>query len=121
MQRKLLQILACPACLGELTCTAAPSAGGEIEDGALTCAACQKSYPIIEGIPRFVPVDNYAGSFGYQWNLFRQEQIDSANGTRLSEQRLYFRDRMDEGVDERQVGAGRGLRRGAVSRRFIEH
>lgn len=89
MQRKLLQILACPACLGELTCTAAPSAGGEIEDGALTCAACQKSYPIIEGIPRFVPVDNYASSFGYQWNLFRQEQIDSTNGTRLSEQRLY--------------------------------
>jgi ubiquinone/menaquinone biosynthesis C-methylase UbiE len=50
---------------------------------------CQKSYQIKDGIPRFVPGDNYAASFGYQWNRFKLEQIDSANGTKLSTERFY--------------------------------
>jgi SAM-dependent methyltransferase len=43
---------------------------------------------VTRGIPRFVPSENYASSFGYQWNRFRDEQIDSLNGTRQSEHRL---------------------------------
>tara|TARA_Y100000031_G_scaffold136673_1_gene160970 strand:+ start:5437 stop:6297 length:861 start_codon:yes stop_codon:yes gene_type:complete len=45
-------------------------------------------YPVTHGIPRFVPCENYASSFGYQWTRFRQEQIDPLNGTRQSERRL---------------------------------
>ena len=49
----------------------------------------RKQYPVENGIPRFVEIDNYASSFGYQWNRFKSEQIDSINGTRLSEKRFY--------------------------------
>jgi 2-polyprenyl-3-methyl-5-hydroxy-6-metoxy-1,4-benzoquinol methylase len=45
-------------------------------------------YPVIRGIPRFVPSENYASSFGYQWNRFRREQIDACNGTQQSERRF---------------------------------
>jgi ubiquinone/menaquinone biosynthesis C-methylase UbiE len=62
---------------------------GDVLTGSLECAQCQKSYQIKDGIPRFVPGDNYAASFGYQWNRFKLEQIDSANGTKLSTTRFY--------------------------------
>jgi 2-polyprenyl-3-methyl-5-hydroxy-6-metoxy-1,4-benzoquinol methylase len=87
---KLLDVLACPECLGELTCAAQETTStGEIESGTLGCRKCAKQFSIREGIPRFVESDNYSASFGYQWNRFRAEQIDSINGTRISEQRFY--------------------------------
>lgn len=90
MQTKLLQVLACPKCGGGLSCRAQETgAGGEIERGALACAACGREYPIEDGVPRFVPRENYAASFGYQWNLFREEQIDSVNRTRISADRFW--------------------------------
>jgi 2-polyprenyl-3-methyl-5-hydroxy-6-metoxy-1,4-benzoquinol methylase len=90
MRMKLLEVLACPKCLGQLTCAAAErSASGEVETGSLDCAGCQKGYPIEAGIPRFVDKENYASSFGYQWNLFKSEQLDSINGTNLSEARFF--------------------------------
>ena len=90
MQKKLLQILACPKCLGELSCTvAADHSETDIDAGTLTCNGCKRSFQITAGIPRFVESENYASSFGYQWNRFKAEQIDSINGTRLSERRFY--------------------------------
>ena len=89
MRLKLLEVLACPKCTGELSCVPEEtSATGEIETGSLECAACGRKFPIDAGVPRFVERDNYASSFGYQWNLFKSEQLDSVNGTSLSEQRL---------------------------------
>ncbi|HUQ32934.1 MAG TPA: methyltransferase domain-containing protein [Pyrinomonadaceae bacterium] len=86
---KLLEVLACPKCYGQLSCVQADvSADGEVNTGSLDCTGCSQSYPIEAGIPRFVEKDNYAVSFGYQWNLFKLEQLDSVNGTNLSEQRL---------------------------------
>ncbi len=90
MWLKLVDVLACPTCLGELTCVAdETSESGEIEKGSLKCQQCGKTYPIKHGIPRFVPEDNYAASFGYQWNRFRSQQIDSVNGTDISKKRFY--------------------------------
>lgn len=80
--------MACPKCFGEVSCEA-QGRDDEIVEGRLECAGCQQSYPIVAGIPRFVPQDNYAASFGYQWNRFKLEQIDSANGTKLSATRFY--------------------------------
>ena len=87
---KLLEVLACPECLNELFFADCETTGdGEIETGTLECGSCKKRFPIVRGIPRFVESDNYSASFGYQWNSFRAEQIDSINGTRLSEKRFY--------------------------------
>ena len=91
MRLKLLEVLACPKCGGDLSCDAQARAGAgeEVESGELKCVACGAVYPVRAGIPRFVPEENYASSFGYQWNLFKSEQLDSVNGTRLSEARLF--------------------------------
>lgn len=90
MRLKLLEVLACPKCGGGLSCgDGAGAAREEIESGELVCEGCGVAYPVRAGIPRFVPEDNYAASFGYQWNLFKSEQLDSVNGTGLSEARLF--------------------------------
>ncbi len=90
MRRKLLKVLVCPKCQAELECTATEgSDDGDICTGMLLCQRCKGSYPILRGIPRFVSDEQHASSFGYQWNQFRSLQIDSLNGTRLSEKRFY--------------------------------
>lgn len=90
MQKKLLEVLACPKCLGQLSCVEQEvCADGEIISGSLECGVCRKSYPVEASIPRFVEKDNYASSFGYQWNSFKAEQVDSINGTNLSAKRFY--------------------------------
>lgn len=46
------------------------------------------TYEIINDIPRFVPINNYASSFGLQWNTFRTTQLDSHTGLTISRDRL---------------------------------
>ena len=46
------------------------------------------SYPIIGSIPRFVPANNYADSFGLQWNEYKKTQLDSFTKTTISKDRL---------------------------------
>jgi len=90
MRLKLLDVLACPKCQRSLTCRVDEHGkDGEITAGILSCEGCGQEYPITAGIPRFVALDNYAASFGYQWNRFKSEQIDSVNGTKLSAKRFY--------------------------------
>lgn len=63
------------------------------------------------GIPRFVPDDGYAESFGEQWNAYRRVQLDSATGRPLSRERLFHATAWPERLDgERilEVGAGAG-------------
>ena len=43
---------------------------------------------IVNDIPRFVGRDNYALSFGDQWNKFRKTQLDSHTGLPITETRL---------------------------------
>jgi SAM-dependent methyltransferase len=62
-------------------------------------------------IPRFVPDDGYAESFGEQWNRYRRVQLDSATGKPLSRERLFGGTGWPERLDgERilEVGAGAG-------------
>ena len=49
----------------------------EISTGTLTCSACKRVWPIVGGIPRFVPDDLAADlkkaqdTFSYEWKMFR--------------------------------------------------
>lgn len=47
-----------------------------------------ESYPIVNGIPRFVPKDNYASAFGLQWKTFAKTQLDSFSKTDITQSRL---------------------------------
>ena len=90
MKRSLLDLLACPSCSGTLTLdTAAAAAADDVEEGALRCAGCDARYPVTRGVPRFVPAENYANSFGLQWNRFRQTQLDSHSGVPISRERFF--------------------------------
>jgi SAM-dependent methyltransferase len=56
---------------------------------SLRCQNCSAVYQIVDGIPRFVQDDNYARSFGFQWNLHEKTQLDSHTALPISEQRLF--------------------------------
>ena len=88
MNRSLLDILACPACHSPLVASEEAGDGTRITSGQLACGSCRTTYPIRNGIPRFVD-EGYAGSFGMQWNRFRTTQLDSASGVQLSTERFY--------------------------------
>ncbi len=51
------------------------SDGDQVVTGVLTDG--QAVFPVDRGIPRFVPSQNYARSFGYQWQTFPKAQLDS--------------------------------------------
>ncbi|MFC1992222.1 methytransferase partner Trm112 [Chloroflexota bacterium] len=55
MKKELLKVLACPICKGDLMLDVKEEKGEEIVCGSLTCAPCQLSYPINEGIPNLLP------------------------------------------------------------------
>ncbi len=55
----------------------------------LCCKKCKIEFPIIDGIPRFVNQNNYANSFGYQWNKYKKTQLDSVSKLKISENRFY--------------------------------
>jgi SAM-dependent methyltransferase len=84
----LQRLLCCPACRQDLTLTVVEEVDGRVESGDLTCVGCGESYSIIGSIPRFVPVENYARNFGYQWNRFRRTQLDSHLGQPISRERF---------------------------------
>lgn len=86
----LLNILRCPACKGKFTCHSDKiHLQGHILEGNLICDQCMNHYPIVRGIPRFISMDNYASSFGYQWNLYKYTQVDKYSQVLHSEERFY--------------------------------
>ena len=62
---------------------------GAIRTGALATEDGARRYTIREFVPRFVPRDNYAHSFGLQWNRYRTIQLDSHTGLTLSKDRFF--------------------------------
>jgi SAM-dependent methyltransferase len=67
-----------------------PDCGCELvrDKSGFECAGCSHSFPVVGAVPRFVPHDNYAGSFGLQWNKFEKTQIDSRVQTNRSRTRF---------------------------------
>jgi SAM-dependent methyltransferase len=91
-------------------------ASDEITEGTTAMRASSgESYPVIEGIPRFVPPENYAAAFGLQWKTFRRTQLDSHTGTSISRDRL---ERCLGGFDA--VRGKRVLEAGCGAGRFTE-
>src|SRR4051812_44192047 len=116
MRRSLLQILACPECIGDLQLTEElASADAFVREGTLKCVACRKTYRIVRGIPRFVPAEGYADSFGLQWNKFRRVQLDSENGAALSRHRFFS----ETGTTAENLKGLRVLEAGCGAGRFL--
>jgi SAM-dependent methyltransferase len=116
MKRSLVRQLCCPSCAGDLELTSWPGTPAEIESGELLCSSCGCLYPIVRAIPRFVPTDNYAGTFGLQWNRFRQTQLDSYTGTHITQSRFA----VESGWSEAALAGAAVLDAGCGAGRFAE-
>src|SRR5713226_2279735 len=64
----LLALLRCPTCRGPL----------KKQDNGYGCSVCESSFLAVRGVIRFVDENNYADSFGYQWQKFDRTQLDHA-------------------------------------------
>lgn len=116
MRSEHLPLLICTACGGDLYLKEVTAQEADrIEEGRLSCKNCGASYPIVKGIPRFVPVENYASSFGYQWIKHARTQYDSYTGVNVSEKRFF-----DETKWGRDLSGQIILEAGCGSGRFTE-
>lgn len=74
-----LEFYRCPACLGRLALERKRlDSYSAVDAGTLKCERCGKEYAIINAIPRFVPPNTYADSFGLEWTNFAKTQLDNA-------------------------------------------
>jgi len=81
MKERLLDLLACPTCGGDiLLAYVSQYDGKEIIDAVLTCKKCTREYKVAGGVPRFADLGKVeqekadtAKNFGWQWTNFTQE------------------------------------------------
>jgi SAM-dependent methyltransferase len=75
VKRRLLDLLACPLCNGDLDLVDGDATGSEVVSGTLTCHSTHE-WTIRDGIPRLVPPDlapiqeRTAEAFGFEWTHF---------------------------------------------------
>jgi 2-polyprenyl-3-methyl-5-hydroxy-6-metoxy-1,4-benzoquinol methylase len=87
----VIELLRCPVTGANLHLAngAIGSPEESVESGALVTEEGSHRYEIAGGVPRFVPRENYAASFGFQWNRFRRSQLDSYSGVPISRERFF--------------------------------
>jgi SAM-dependent methyltransferase len=91
-----------------------PQSEAPLHCDATACTAPDGTrYPVVDGIPRFVGSENYAGAFGEQWQRFPRTQLDSATGIPLSATRLQrcLRAQLDSLSGQLVLEAGSGAGR----------
>lgn len=111
-----IKILICPKCHDKLHLKILKSEeNNTIQEGLLICDHCKTQYPIINSIPRFVSLDNYSSSFGYQWNIHSRTQYDSYTGLKISEERFFKETGWDRNLNGEII-----LEAGCGSGRFTE-
>lgn len=87
MKEKVLELLACPCCGGDiLLAYASKYEEKEIIEAILSCRKCSREYQVTRGIPRFADLDKIeqdkadtAENFGWQWTHFTQEDAKYAD------------------------------------------
>ncbi|HMI89348.1 MAG TPA: methyltransferase domain-containing protein [Polyangiaceae bacterium] len=113
MNRRILAFLVEPVTHSPLRLEVVEEHEDSIEEGRLVCDQSGKTYPIVRGIPRFADQGNYTESFGWQWNQFRDVQIDTETGGQHSRERFDTEagwtevDLKDKWVLDAGCGAGR--------------
>jgi len=125
LREAALQYLACPDCHNDLVISSVEKRRGEIlETAQLRCKGCQATYPVVRCIPRFVPIENYASGFGFEWTAHAKTQYDSYSGVKVSEKRLFEetgwpRDLSGEIILEVGSGSGRFTEQAASTDAFV--
>lgn len=111
MREHFIKYLVCPECLNELQLSISEKEGDKIKTGDLKCSSCSSTFPIINFIPRFVPIENYATNFGLQWNIHSKTQYDQYSNKNVSEERFFKETKLPrelKGEVILEVGSGSG-------------
>ena len=98
---RVLSVLRCLTCRDRL----------EERESELVCLGCGRKYPFVKPIFRFVDAQQYAGSFGFQWQLHAKTQLDTAENNRSERafrRRTGFRPQDLAGKLVLDVGCGMG-------------
>jgi SAM-dependent methyltransferase len=95
-----------------LVCASCRSGSLNLIEQGLQCGDCGTVFPIEREIPRFARNEDYAGSFGFQWNEHARTQLDSFTNKSISRDRLFETtkwpaDLSGQNVLEAGSGAGR--------------
>lgn len=80
MRREIVDLLRWPASGSRLKMEVRETQGEAIVSGFLVAEDTGRRYPIVAGVPRFVPPENYAETFGFQWRTFARTQLDRCLG-----------------------------------------
>ena len=122
MHKKFLSFLVDPITKEPLTYEGFVPSDNLIDEGFLVSST--NRYPIIRGIPRFISEENYAESFGWQWNNWARVQFDSENIGKAMEGHTGRMWRticgLDENINNTSLKGKLVLDIGCGSGRFIE-
>lgn len=111
MKRDHVDLLVCPETRRSFILIDAVGEQERVESGWLKEPESGRTYPIVRGIPRFVPSDNYASSFGYEWNLHSRTQYDETTGFDATRERFRNETRWPDDLTGEvilEVGSGSG-------------
>lgn len=112
MKLAFVEYLRCPNTLSKLTLTDAEIINDKIKFGILNSECGLHQYTIHNYIARFVKTDNYANSFGWQWNKFKKTQFDSYSGFPITFNRFWkatnWEDKIHNGEWILDAGCGSG-------------
>jgi len=98
---EVLSVLRCLSCHSRL----------ENGNSELVCVECNRKYPFVKGVVRFVDEQNYADSFGFQWHVHARTQLDNEESQRSEaafRKRTGFRPEDLAGKLVLDVGCGMG-------------
>lgn len=113
MKKTLIAYLACPLCGSDFSLENGIWENEEIKEGVLSCTQCGSRYRVRNFIPRFLETDLYVDTFSFEWNRFKDVQIDILNQTDESERTFAEKtgfspaDLKDALVLDAGIGAGR--------------
>jgi SAM-dependent methyltransferase len=113
MKLSLLDFLECTVCAAPFAVnTVTAQLDDHVVEGTLQCTTCAREVPIVRSVPRFAGTNNYAESFGFQWNRFASTQLDSVSGTAISRERFFMQTALEpsalQGTLVLDAGCGAG-------------
>lgn len=85
MHKSFLSLLKCPSTNEDFELKIEEENSEEIIKGVLISKVSKKKYNIINGIPRFVDINNYSKSFGIQWKKWAKTQFEEENKNKIME------------------------------------
>jgi ubiquinone/menaquinone biosynthesis C-methylase UbiE/uncharacterized protein YbaR (Trm112 family) len=116
MNPEHINYLRCPKTKRTLVLKAEETVNGRVKTGYLEEESEKHRYPILNFIPRFVSLDNYANNFGLEWNKHDRTQYDNTSGFNISQERYENETKWGYELKGELV-----LEAGSGSGRFTEH